>query len=185
MTWSPAEAEEGTVADLDRVPRAEAVERLRVFCGAERWALAMADRRPYGDLGRLLEAADVEWGGLAPADWREAIDHHPRLGGSDLAARRFDATRSLSEGEQEGVLDAAEATREALAGAQREYEERFGFIFLIRASGRSAGEILSELELRMSNDPETELAVAARELQEIARLRLERLYGGKERNGIG
>jgi 2-oxo-4-hydroxy-4-carboxy-5-ureidoimidazoline decarboxylase len=145
----------------------------------------MADRRPFGDLGRLLKAAEDEWAELAPADWRQAIDHHPRLGGNDLAARKFDATRSLSEGEQAGVLDAAGATRKALADAQRKYEERFGFIFLIRASGRSAVDILSELERRMSNDPETELAVAARELREIARLRLERLYGGRERQEIG
>jgi 2-oxo-4-hydroxy-4-carboxy-5-ureidoimidazoline decarboxylase len=185
VTSSPAGAQLVTVRDLDAAPRPEAVERLRACCGAERWALVMADRRPFGDLDRLLEAAEAEWAGLAPADWRQAIDHHPRLGGGDLAARRFDPTRSLSEGEQAGVLDAAEATRKALADAQREYEERFGFIFLIRASGRSAAEILSELERRMSNDPETELAVAARELQEIARLRLERFFGGKERNEIG
>ena len=180
MTASPAGAGEETVAELDRAPRADAVERLRVFCGAERWARAMADRRPFGGLARLLEVAEAEWAALTPADWREAIDHHPRLGGADLASLRFDATRSLSEGEQAGVLDAAEATRRALADAQREYEERFGFIFLIRASGRSAAEILRELERRMANDPETELAVAARELEEIARLRLERLFGSRK-----
>jgi len=171
--------------DLDAAPRSEVVDKLRACCGAERWANAMADRRPFGDLDRLLEAAEAEWAGLAPADWREAIEHHPRLGGSDLAGRRFDATRSLSRGEQAGVLDATEATRRALADAQREYEERFGFIFLIRASGRSAAEILSQLERRMSNDPVTELAVAAGELREIARLRLERLFGSREGHGNG
>ena len=184
MTSSPAGAQEGTVRDLDLAPRAEAIERLRVFCGAERWAVAMADRRPFVRLARLLEAAHAEWARLAPADWRQAIDHHPRLGGSELGARRFDATRSLSESEQAGVLDAAEATRRALADAQGEYEQRFGFIFLIRASGRSAAEILRELERRLANDPETELVVAAQELQAIARLRLERLFGG-ERNEAG
>ena len=166
--------------DLDSAPRPEAIERLKACCGAERWAIAMADHRPFGDLDHLIEAAEAEWTALAPADWREAIDHHPRLGGVDLTARRFDATRSLSEGEQAGVLDAAEATRRTLADAQREYEDRFGFIFVIRASGRSAAEILSELERRMANDPEIELAVAARELTAIARLRLERLFGAQE-----
>lgn len=166
---------------LDMAPRSEAVERLLACCGAERWATAMADRRPFGDPGRLLEAAEAEWARLASADWREAIEHHPRLAGSDLAAPRFASTRSLSELEQAGVAEADEATRRTLADAQREYEERFGFIFLIRASGRSATEILAELRHRMSNDPETELAVAARELREIARLRLERLFGGGER----
>jgi 2-oxo-4-hydroxy-4-carboxy-5-ureidoimidazoline decarboxylase len=169
--------QERAVLDLDSAPRSEAIERLRACCGAERWALATADGRPFGDLARLLEAAEVEWAALGPSDWREAIDHHPRLGGTGLAARKFDATRSLSEKEQAGVLDAAEAIRGAIADAQREYENRFGFIFLIRASGRSAAEILAEIERRMRNDPETELAVAARELREIARLRLERLFG--------
>ncbi len=177
--------QDAPLRDLDGAPRPEALERLRVCCGAERWVVAMADRRPFGGLPRLLEAAETEWAALTPADWREAIDHHPRLGGTDLASPRFDGTRSLSEGEQAGVLDAAEATRKALANAQREYEERFGFIFLIRASGRSAAEILSELERRMMNDPETELAVAARELRKIARLRLERLFGGNERRETG
>ncbi|MGH7551328.1 MAG: 2-oxo-4-hydroxy-4-carboxy-5-ureidoimidazoline decarboxylase [Gemmatimonadota bacterium] len=170
---------------LDRAPRAEAVERLRVCCGAERWVEAMADRRPFRDPGTLFEAADAEWAALGPADWREAIEHHPRLGGSDLATRKFDATRSLSRGEQAGVLGAAAASRTALTNAQSEYERRFGFIFLIRASGRSALEILSELQRRMTNDPETELAVAARELQEIGRLRLERLLGGGEDRECG
>ncbi|HKY60677.1 MAG TPA: 2-oxo-4-hydroxy-4-carboxy-5-ureidoimidazoline decarboxylase [Gemmatimonadota bacterium] len=170
------------IEDLDAAPRAEAVERLRDCCGSERWANAVADRRPFGDLDRLLAAAEAAWAGLGPADWREAIEHHPRLGGSDLMGPRFDATRSLSEHEQAGVLDAPETTRRALADAQREYEERFGYIFLIRASGRSATEILSRLERRMANDPETELAVAAGELREIARLRLERLFGGRERH---
>ena len=147
--------------------------------------MAMADRRPFGDRDRLLEAAEAEWAALGPSDWREAIDHHPRLGGTDLASRRFDATRSLSEREQAEVQNASDVTRDSLAHAQREYESRFGFIFLIRASGRSAAEILSELERRMTNDAETELAVAARELRQIARLRLERLFGGREggRNG--
>ena len=171
--------------DLDAAPRSAALEMLRACCGSERWAIAMADRRPYGDLDRLLEAAEAEWAALAPVDWREAIEHHPRLGGADLSARRFDATRSISEAEQAGVLDASGATRKALADAQREYEERFGFIFLIRAAGRSAREIQDELDRRMANDPETELAFAARELREIARTRLERLFGGWEREGNG
>lgn len=139
----------------------------------------MADRRPFGDLEALRQAADAAWAELGPADWREAIEHHPRLGGSDLAAGKFAATRSLSEGEQAGVLTADEKTRAALADAQREYEERFGFIFLIRASGRSTDEILSELRQRMQHDPETELAVAARELREIGQLRLEQQFGVK------
>lgn len=173
------------VADLDAAPPAEALERLKVFCGAERWAHAMVRRRPFGDLTRLLEAAEEEWSRLTPADWLESFDHHPRLGGTDLQARRFDSTRSLSEREQAVVLGAAATTQQALAEAQRKYEERFGFIFLIRARGRSAVDIRSELDRRMANDLETELEVAARELRAIARLRLERLYGDTERDDIG
>ena len=171
------------IAGLDRVSRSEAVERLRTCCGSKRWASALADRRPLGDLARLLDAAEAEWARLGPEDWREAIDHHPRLGGGGLAERRFETTRALSEGEQQGILDAAPAARESLAEAQRQYEERFGFIFLIRASGRSAEEIRTELERRMTNDSETELEVAAGELFQIARLRLERLFGGEEGAG--
>lgn len=167
------------IRDLDQAPRAEAVEWLRAFCGAERWITAMADRRPFGDLETLLRAAETAWATLGPTDWWQAIEHHPRLGGGDFAAPRFAATRALSRDEQAGVLGADEGTREALAEAQRKYEARFGFIFLIRARGRSVDEILSELRRRMNNDPETELTVAARELQEIGRLRLEQRFGAR------
>lgn len=173
------------IRGLDQAPRAEAVEWLRACCGAERWITAMADRRPFGDLETLLQAAETAWAALGPTDWWQAIEHHPRLGGGDLAAPKFDATRSLSRDEQAGLLGADEGTRAALAEAQREYEAQFGFIFLIRAAGRSAEEILSELDRRMANDLETELAVAAGELREIARFRLERLLGAKEGRGSG
>ena len=156
---------------------------LRACCGAERWVAAMADRRPFGDLPTLFRAAEEAWDDLEPADWREALEHHPRLGGSDLAARRFEATRSLSRVEQAGLLVAGESSRSALDKAQRAYEERFGFIFLIRAAGRSTGEIFAELERRMAHDPETELAVAAEELRQIGRLRLERLFVDEEDTG--
>ncbi len=145
----------------------------------------MADHRPFGDLETLLGAADAAWTDLEPADWREAIEHHPRLGGRDLTARKFDHTRSVSREEQSGVLDATAAIRQALGEAQREYEKRFGFIFLIRASGRSADEILSDLRRRMTNDPETELAIVARELEEIGRLRLEQQFGAEGNRGSG
>ncbi len=174
-----SESPDDPVRRLDRAPRAEAVEHFRTCCAAGRWVEAMADRRPFGDVETLRQAAAAEWAELGPSDWREAIEHHPRLGGSDLESRRFESTRSLSESEQAGVLSATGKSRTALMDAQREYEERFGFIFLIRASGRSADEILAELRRRMKNDPETEFAVAARELEEIARLRLEQQFGDR------
>ena len=163
--------------ELNRLPWERAVERLRSCCAAERWARAVADRRPFADVDSLLQSSDEVWAGLGEPDCREAIAHHPRLGGGDLAARRFDETRAQSRREQAAVLGADERTRAALARAQRQYERRFGIIFLICTSGRPAAEILAELERRMSNDHDVELTVVAEELRKITRLRLARTFG--------
>lgn len=163
--------------ELNDLPPGEAVDRLRACCASGRWARGVAAARPFADLEALLRCSDEAWSALGAADRREALEHHPRLGADDLRRKRFEGTRALSRREQAGVLSADRGTRQALAGAQEEYERRFGTIFLICASGRPATEILAELERRMSNDPKTELEVAAEELRKITRLRLAAVFG--------
>jgi len=115
----------------------------------------------------MFAAAERAWWGLGPDDWREAFAAHPRIG-----ERGPDA---WSAAEQAGMSSAADATRRALAAGNRAYEERFGQVFLICAIGRSAADMLADLERRLGNDPVTELRVAAAEQAKITRLRLEKL----------
>jgi 2-oxo-4-hydroxy-4-carboxy-5-ureidoimidazoline decarboxylase len=135
----------------------------------------MLDRRPFGSREGLRHAAHEEWFALSPDDWREAFGHHPEIGGRDGPRARFAATEHLSAREQSGVSGASEDTLEALADGNREYCQKFGYIFIVCASGRGAGEMLEMLRARLRNDPDSEILIAAREHARITELRLEAL----------
>jgi 2-oxo-4-hydroxy-4-carboxy-5-ureidoimidazoline decarboxylase len=151
----------------------EAAAALRRACGAERWVERMLARRPFASSAELYASAEAEWRGSSREDYLEAFGHHPPIG-EDLAElrRRFESTANLSSREQAGVAAADEATLRALRDANAAYRERFGFIFIICATGKSAGEMLAALRERLSNDPERELQLAAAEQAKITRLRL-------------
>jgi hydroxyisourate hydrolase len=165
------------VQAFDALPDHEAAPLLQSCCGSQAWVQAMLARRPFGTLQRALDQADDVWWSLGPEDWREAFDHHPRIGERTAAAPQGEAARAWSAEEQRGASAASEHTRDELARGNREYERRFGHIYLVRATGRSAEEMLALLRERLSNDPETELRVAAGEQAKITRLRLEKLFG--------
>ncbi len=136
-------------------------------CGARQWVDALLAARPFASDVELLAAAERIWWGLGRADWLEALAAHPRIGGRG----NTDWTRR----EQAGVDGAAEATRAALARENRAYEQQFGHVFLVSATGKTADEMLAALRARLANDPVTELRVAAEEQAKITRLRLEKL----------
>lgn len=159
---------------LNSGPEDAARAELLKCCGSSRWAEAMVKARPYADAKALFEAADAQWAKTGPLDWREAMAHHPRIGESQLRAK-FASTAQWSSQEQKGVSGAGDEVLNLLAQGNRDYEERFGFIFLVCATGKSAEELLGLLRERMNNDPETELKVAAAEQAKITRIRLEKL----------
>ena len=163
------------VAALDALPPDEAVPLLASCCGAGEWVRRVAGRRPFRTVEALLAAADEIWWSLAPADWMEAFAHHPRIGERAAAAAQGERARGWSADEQRGVSSSGDTVREALAEGNREYERRFGHIYLVSAAGKSADELLAILRRRLSNDPATELRVAAGEQAKITRLRLEKL----------
>ncbi|TMC90034.1 MAG: 2-oxo-4-hydroxy-4-carboxy-5-ureidoimidazoline decarboxylase [Chloroflexi bacterium] len=133
------------------------------------WAAEVAAARPYTDLNALFAAAEQAWEGLDAAGWLEAFKAHPRIG------ERGGHSPAASEQEQSRVVQAAAETLAALAEENRLYEERFGFVFLIAAAGKTAEEILAELLRRMDSDRETELAQAADEHRKITRMRLQKM----------
>ncbi len=160
---------------LNALPREEAERELLRCCGAHRWGERMLARRPFADTESLLSAADEICGTLERKDWLEAFSHHPRIGGDDAQENRFAATRSWSSGEQAGVDGADASVRHRLGTANDAYYERFGYVFLICATGRNVTEMLAEAQRRLLNDPDTELQVAAEQQRRITRLRLSKL----------
>lgn len=157
---------------IDAAAPAEAARLLEACCGSRRWVERMLARRPFGSREAALAAARAEWLALGPGDWREAFGHHPEIGDREALRRRFALSGHLSEREQAGVDGAAEDVLAALAEGNRRYRERFGFIFIVCATGRSAAEMLALLRSRLSNDPEAEVRVAAEEQAKITALRL-------------
>lgn len=166
-----------TVAELDTMKPERASQLLGDCCGSTRWVSALIARRPFGSMGRLLAAADDVWRSLGPDDRREAFSHHPRIGEQRSGAQQSERGAAWAAGEQSGMGAAPDDTRTALARANREYEQRFGYIYIVCATGKTAGELLATATERLRNDPDTELAVAAEEQRKITRLRLEKLLG--------
>lgn len=144
-------------------------------CGASRWILQMMQARPFADAATLLEQSDAAFETLGRADWLEAFAHHPKIGDLESLRSKFAATREWAGNEQVGTDAASESTLRALAGGNQDYEAKFGFIFIICASGKSADEMLLALRARLPNTPEEELHQAAREQTQITRLRLGKL----------
>ncbi|HSM35217.1 MAG TPA: 2-oxo-4-hydroxy-4-carboxy-5-ureidoimidazoline decarboxylase [Longimicrobiales bacterium] len=167
MTGPPA-----ALRALNEASAEDALAELLDCCGSRAWARALVERRPFADLEALIAASDEVWWALGPEDWLEAFASHPRIGEREAGAGQAAA---WSRAEQAGAADAPEETMAALSEGNRRYEERFGHVFLIRAAGRSASDMLSALTERMSNEPTTELRVAAAQQAEITRLRLARL----------
>ena len=151
---------------LNRAPADAARANFLGCCGSTQWANRMAAGRPYPSLEALLEQADRVWGELTSADWIEAFRRHPRIG---------EAGGSWSREEQAGTQDASPDTLAALDDGNRAYGDRFGFIFLICATGKSAAEMLRCLRERLNNDRDRELQNAASEQRLITRIRLRKL----------
>ena len=160
---------------LNALPGASAQAELLRCCGSLRWSQAMAARRPYGGEAALFEAAAGEWDALSPADWLEAFSKHPRIGDAGASAPGTSATSAWSATEQSRVQAAADAVRHALATGNQTYAARFGYTFIVCATGKGAEEMLSLLERRLDNPPEVELRVAAAEQAQITCLRLAKL----------
>jgi 2-oxo-4-hydroxy-4-carboxy-5-ureidoimidazoline decarboxylase len=162
----------GRSHELDAAPPEAARELLSRACGSTRWVDRMMERRPFGSDARLLRAARIEWFALTEADWLEAFSHHPQIGDRASLAARFPATHDLSAKEQAGVGRAGDDVLSALAEGNATYLDRFGFIFIVCATGKTAEEMLAVLRERLKNNRATELRIAAEEQAKITALRL-------------
>jgi OHCU decarboxylase len=160
---------------LNGLGDADAETELLTCCGSPVWTRQMARLRPFVTESELLEAGDRVWWSLNPEDWLEAFRAHPRIG-ERKAEREQDARAAAwSASEQAGATLAGTGTAAALAEGNRTYEQRFGWIYIVSAAGKTADEMLSILRERLENDAGTELRIAAGEQAKITRLRLEKL----------
>jgi 2-oxo-4-hydroxy-4-carboxy-5-ureidoimidazoline decarboxylase len=157
---------------LNAAPVADLEEALLGCCAAPRWATAVAAGRPYGSAAELYDAADAALNELDEAEIDAALAGHPRIGARPDAGHSASSTR-----EQSGVSSSSGATLAALAEGNREYEARFGHVYLVCADGRNGEELLAVLLQRLRNDPLTERAIVRAELCKINRIRLGRLIG--------
>jgi 2-oxo-4-hydroxy-4-carboxy-5-ureidoimidazoline decarboxylase len=156
---------------IDARPEA-AREILSRACGSSRWLDLMMARRPFGSAEALLSLARSEWFSLGEDDWLEAFSHHPKIGDRASLETRFPWTHDLSAKEQSSLGSARGEVLTALAHANQAYLERFGFIFIVCATGKSAEEMLKMLHDRLNNDRATELRIAAEEQAKITARRL-------------
>ncbi|HWX39429.1 MAG TPA: 2-oxo-4-hydroxy-4-carboxy-5-ureidoimidazoline decarboxylase [Candidatus Sulfotelmatobacter sp.] len=169
-----------TLAEFNALPPSQAESALADCCGSARWASSVAARRPYGGLEALRKAADSIWWNLGRADWLEAFGHHPQIG--DKPATGSESARQWAEGEQSGARAATDDVKARLARANRAYFEKFGYIYIVCASGKSAEAMLAILNQRLQNDQASELSIAAEQQRLITRIRLEKLFTGEQQS---
>lgn len=171
---SPALAKD--IAWLNGLPQEECRAAFTKCCGSGQWVEAMLTRRPFASQQDLFRGAEEVWNGLPREQWLEAFSHHPKIGDMQSMRAKFATTEGWAKNEQSGVAGAGEETLRKLADGNRLYQEKFGYIFIVCATGKSAPEMLAILESRIGNSAERELPLAASEQAKITRLRLEKLF---------
>jgi 2-oxo-4-hydroxy-4-carboxy-5-ureidoimidazoline decarboxylase len=154
------------------LPAGEAANEILPCCGSGAWARAMASHRPIQDIATLLATSDRIWRDLNAEDWLEAFRSHPRIGETRAPQESSAKSQNWSVQEQSRAGKSGDSLKRALAESNREYEQRFGRIFIICATGKSGEEILANLRQRLNNDDATELQEAAQQQRQITQLRL-------------
>jgi 2-oxo-4-hydroxy-4-carboxy-5-ureidoimidazoline decarboxylase len=162
------------VASFDELGPADAAEVLSPCCASRRWVSEVVDGRPYGSLERLVEGSDAALGGLRWADVEQALAAHSRIGARAGDPARREAAWSAQE--QRGTATLGVAARDQLLAANVEYEQRFGHVFLICATGKSAEQMMDSLEERLGHEASVEREVVRVELREIVTLRLAKAF---------
>jgi 2-oxo-4-hydroxy-4-carboxy-5-ureidoimidazoline decarboxylase len=163
------------IDQLNRLSEDDATTAFEQCCGATQWVERMVYSRPFETLSEVIETSDTIWEECDVDDYEEAFTHHPKIGDVESLAKKYANTKTWATGEQKGVEGAERAVIEKLAEGNTAYEERFGYIFIVNATGKSAAEMLALLEARMNNDPKDEILIAAAEQNKITRLRLKKL----------
>jgi len=163
------------IKELNNLSKEEVKTELYRCCGSSTWIKKMVEKHPFNNKQELFNFAEKIWHECSKPDWLEAFSQHPKIGDFKSLEKKFAATKELAGTEQAGIHHAAPEILRELANSNRIYEEKFGFIFIVYATGKNAGEMLSLLKKRLKNDFETEIKIAMEEQNKITRIRLEKL----------
>jgi len=164
-----------TLEQLNDVEEEIAYSEFEKCCGASSWVIEMVNNRPYATEAQLIDMADQVWAGTDVNDWKEAFEHHPKIGDVKSLEEKFASTAGWASGEQQSVATSNKEVIEQLAKYNEEYESKFGFIFIACATGKSAEEMLELLKARMNNEIRDEIRIAAAEQHKITKIRLKKL----------
>jgi len=160
---------------LNSLSSSEAIHAFMQCCTASSWVKGMVEARPFADANALTTRADSIWADAQEVDFIEAFEGHPQIGNVATLRAKYANTKELASGEQGLVKQATEQVLEDLAQGNADYLKKFGFIFIVCATGKSAQQMLDLLLSRMPNDKATELVNAGEEQRKIFQLRLEKL----------
>ncbi len=164
-----------TLHELNILPKDQLRQALFNCCGCTAWVDKLMEFFPVDDMVELLYDAEDIWYQCSESDWLEAFTHHPKIGDLESLRKKFASTAKWAGSEQGAVAEAPEAILQALAEGNAAYEEKFGFIFIVCATGKSAAEMLALLQERLPNSREEEIRNAMEEQNKITRLRLQKL----------
>jgi 2-oxo-4-hydroxy-4-carboxy-5-ureidoimidazoline decarboxylase len=164
-----------TLHELNILPKEQLKTELFKCCGSNNWVNKMLPFFPADDMVELINDAEDQWYECSEADWLEAFTHHPKIGDVESLKKKFASTAQWASGEQGAVGEASQQTLEALAKGNDDYEQKFGFIFIVCATGKSAQEMLQLLEARLPNSREDEIKIAMDEQNNITQLRIQKL----------
>jgi 2-oxo-4-hydroxy-4-carboxy-5-ureidoimidazoline decarboxylase len=164
-----------TLHELNILPKDQLRQALFNCCGNNTWVDKMLPFFPADDMVELLNDAEDQWYQCTEADWLEAFTHHPKIGDIESLTKKFASTTQWASGEQMAVNTASQQIIEALAKGNETYEQKFGFIFIVCATGKSAIEMLKLMQERLPNTIEEEIEIAMDEQNKITQLRLQKL----------
>ena len=164
-----------TLHELNTLSKQQLIQELTKCCGSSAWVNKMLPFFPADDLVELLEDAEEQWFKCSEEDWKEAFAQHPKIGDVESLQKKFASTAQWTSAEQAGVNNASHQTLKALVEANKKYEDKFGYILIVCATGKPAEEMLDILQERLKNGPKDEIEIAADEQNKITKLRIEKL----------
>ena len=168
-----------SIKQFNLLPRKEAATKLQKCCGSKTWVKGMLNARPFLDQDSLHKKSDEIWSTVSKTDILEAFKHHPQIGDVDSLKKKFASTATWAANEQKGTSQASDQILQALQKGNQDYLDKFGFIFIVCATGKSAQEMLELLNDRLPNDETIELHIAAAEQNKITHLRLDKMLEEK------
>jgi len=165
-----------TIQQFNNLSAQQFKEELFKCCGSTAWVKKLAEKIPFHSIEELKKAADAAWSGCEKNDWLEAFSHHPKIGDVKSTERKFASTKQWASREQASVKTAGQTVLQELKDLNDAYEKKFGYIFIVCATGKSAEEMLSMLKSRLENSSHEEIKIAAAEQNKITHLRIDKLF---------